>query len=93
MNRKVQGVRNFVDDHMIGRLEDRELAVDYLNAAMEDGDPDVLLVALRDVVKAQGGFTIWSVVDALTRLARESRYVGNRTVADQKAASLLTMVG
>jgi probable addiction module antidote protein len=57
MNRKVQGVRNFVDDHMIERLKDRELAVDYLNAAMEDGDPDVLLVALRDVVKAHGGFT------------------------------------
>ena len=51
-------------------------------------------VAKEAVTLAQekGRFTIWSVVDALTRLSQESRYAGDRTEADQEAAQLLTLV-
>ncbi|RUL86998.1 DUF932 domain-containing protein [Tautonia sociabilis] len=38
------------------------------------------------------GFTIFSVVDALTRLAQEIPYAGERTEADQRAARLLDLV-
>jgi predicted GNAT family acetyltransferase len=39
----------------------------------------------------QGRFTIWAVVDALTRLTGQLVHVGDRTEADQKAASLLAL--
>lgn len=42
-------------DYLIESLNDPELAAEYLNAALEDGDVTVFLVALRNVVKAQGG--------------------------------------
>lgn len=44
-----------------------------------------------ELAREKGRFTIWSVVDALTQLARESQFAGNRTEADQKAASLLSL--
>jgi histone H3/H4 len=40
----------------------------------------------------QGRFTIWSLVDALTRLAGETVNAGDRTEADQTAAGLLELV-
>lgn len=46
-----------------------------------------------EVAAGQGRFTIFAVVDALTRIARELPNAGDRTDADQKAASLLAMVG
>ena len=51
-------------------------------------------VAKEAVTLAQekGRFTIWSVVDALTRLSQKSQYAGDRTEADQKAAQLLSLV-
>lgn len=52
-------------------LETPEMAAEYLNAAMEDGDERVLLAALRNVAKAQGGV---SGVPADTGLAREALY-------------------
>lgn len=36
-------------------LQDPEQAARYINAAIEDGDESVLLLALRDVVDARGG--------------------------------------
>ncbi len=38
-------------------LEDPKEALGYLQAALEDKDPRVFLVALRDVVQAQCGMT------------------------------------
>ena len=43
-------------------LADREEAAAYLNAALEDGNPEVFLLALRDVAEAKG----------VTRIAREA---------------------
>jgi probable addiction module antidote protein len=36
-------------------LKDPAEAPGYLNACLEDGDPEVFLLALRDVARAQGG--------------------------------------
>lgn len=45
-----------------------------------------------EIAAAQGGFTVYAVVDALTRMAREYENAGDRLDADQKAATLLSLV-
>jgi hypothetical protein len=45
-----------------------------------------------DIAQEQGRFTVWSVVDALTRLARESAFAGDRMEADERASQLLSLV-
>jgi len=46
-------------------------AVEYLNAALEDGEPEVFLLALRDVVDSYGGM---GKLAASTSLNRENLY-------------------
>jgi hypothetical protein len=45
-----------------------------------------------EIARQQGRFTIFSVVDALTRLSGEVRNAGDRLQLDQKAAGLLKLV-
>jgi DNA-binding phage protein len=42
------------DDYLIESLKDRRLAEAYLNAALEEHDPRVLLHALLEVARARG---------------------------------------
>ena len=58
------------EDYLINFLKNRTQAEAYLNSALEDSDPRVFLLALRDVAKAQG---ISSVANR-SRLNRESLY-------------------
>ena len=44
------------------------------------------------IAERQGRFTIFALVDALTRLSAESKFAGERTEADQRAARLLDLV-
>ena len=44
-------------EYLIDSLRDPEEAAGYLNAALEGGDIAVFLLALRNVVQAQGGVT------------------------------------
>ena len=52
-------------------LQDPAEAVGYLNACLEDGDPDVFMLALRDVARARGG--VAKLAEA-TELNREHLY-------------------
>ncbi len=52
-------------------LQDPELAVAYLNAALEEDSQDVFLLHLRDVAEARGGM---GRLAGETHLARESLY-------------------
>jgi hypothetical protein len=45
-----------------------------------------------ELAKQKGAFTIWSLVDALTRLAGEIPNAGDRSEADARAATLLALV-
>ena len=36
-------------------------------------------------------FTVWSMVDALTQLSRDSRFAATRVDADQRASALLAL--
>lgn len=43
------------EDFLDERLQDPDRAIGYLNACLEDEDPEVFLLALRDVARARGG--------------------------------------
>jgi hypothetical protein len=45
-----------------------------------------------EIAQEKGRFSVFSIVDALTRLAQRHAYAGDRTEADAKAASLLSLV-
>lgn len=62
--------RSYRDDLLI-ELQDPIEAQAYLNAALDDDDPRVFLLALRDVVDAQGGMA--QLAEATGR-NRESLY-------------------
>jgi len=58
-------------DHLLASLQNPDDAAHYLNACLDDKDPRVFLLALRDVADAHGG------VRALSRdagLNRETLY-------------------
>ena len=56
---------------LIESLKDRDEAAAYLNAAIEAGDRAVFLLALRNVVEANGGMT---AIAEKADLSRESLY-------------------
>jgi probable addiction module antidote protein len=72
--KKQERVRDF-DDYLVKALKDPELASEYLNAAMADGDIRVFLMALGDVAKAIG----MTKIAAATDLDRANIY---RAVSD-----------
>ena len=50
-------------EHLLEALKDPKEAIAYLNACLEDEDPEVFLLALKDVTDAWGG---------ISKLAKES---------------------
>ena len=44
-------------DYLIQALRDPKEAAEYLNVALEEGDRDMFLVALKNVAEAHGGMT------------------------------------
>lgn len=75
------------------RLKSPEEAAAYLNAALEDGDPGVFLIALRDIAEANGGMTHVAKEAHLNRetLYRTLSRKGNPTLSNLR--SLLGSVG
>lgn len=51
------------------QLRDRELAVAYLNAALEQGDQAAFMLALRNVAKARGGVAMLARLTGMNRVA------------------------
>lgn len=58
-------------DYLIGSLKDPEEAAGYLNAALEGGDINVFLLALQNVIQAQGGI---AALATKTKKSRTSLY-------------------
>ncbi|MGH7197989.1 MAG: addiction module antidote protein [Candidatus Omnitrophota bacterium] len=54
-------------DSLIKALKDPKEAAEYLNAALEEGDKEMFLVALRNVAEAHGGMV------QLSRFAKLNR--------------------
>lgn len=59
------------EDVLAEDLQDPAEAAGYLNACLEDGDPKVFLLALRDVARARGGL---AKLAEITELNREHLY-------------------
>jgi probable addiction module antidote protein len=57
------------DEWLSEQLRDRELAVAYLNAALEEGDQAAFMLALRDVAKAGGGVAMLARLTGMNRVA------------------------
>lgn len=51
MNRKHQDFK----EYLLERLQDPDLAIAYLNEALNDEDQRIFLIALKNVLEAQGG--------------------------------------
>ena len=45
-----------------------------------------------EIGRHEGRFTVWAIVDALTRVAGEYEFAGDRTESDQTASGLLQLV-
>jgi probable addiction module antidote protein len=73
------------DDLLGDMLKDEERALAYLNAALDDPDPRIFLIALRNVTLAQGGL---AKVAARSGLNRESLY---RALSDKGNPSVQTL--
>ena len=58
----------------------------------ERGIQKTLAKEALKLAEQQGKFTVFSVVDALTRLAGQKENAGDRTEADIKGSSLLALV-
>ena len=56
-------------DDLIRFLHNPEAASAYLNAALEEGDKDFFLQALRNVLEAQGGMTRFARAAKLNRVS------------------------
>lgn len=67
MNKKITDYQ----EDLIESLKDPREAAEYLNAAIEDGDKEVFLLAMRNVALAHGGM---AAMAKKARMSRESLY-------------------
>lgn len=66
-------------------------AEDVMKKLTEHGISRSLAKQATDLAASQGRFTIFSLVDALTRLSGKVDWIGDRTEADERAGSLLAL--
>lgn len=74
---------------LIKSLEDPAEAAGYLNAALEEGDKKLFLLALRNVIEAQGNLTR---VAKLAKLNRVSLYKMLSAKGNPGFANILTLL-
>jgi hypothetical protein len=67
-------------------------AEETLTALTKNGIGRSMAKKALEIAEKTGRFTIWSLVDALTRIAGETQNAGDRIEADLKAAQLLELV-
>ncbi len=85
---KVARTRSY-REYLLKRLQDPEEAVAYLNAALEDEDPRVFLLALRNVADALGGM---SLLAKETHLSRGTLYRTLSTEGNPRFSSLMSVL-
>jgi len=76
-------------EDLIASLKDPREAAAYLSAAMEEGDRELFLLALRNVAEANGGM---AVVSAKAKLNRESMYRMLSKRGNPEIKSILTLL-
>jgi len=58
---------------------------------LENGIPRNLCRKALEIAQQQGAFTIFSIVDALTRLSQQTRFAGDRVEMDSRIGNLLKL--
>ena len=58
---------------------------------LKHGIPQHYIKDAMEIAHAQGGFTIFALVDALTRLTQRITFAADRAEADHKVAQLLSL--
>ncbi len=76
-------------EHLLKQLQKPKEAAAYLNAALQDEDPHVFLLALRDIAEAKGGMG-WLADEA--DLNRENLYRTLSLKGNPRFFSLLTVL-
>jgi len=76
-------------EDLVNALKDPREAAAYLNAAIEEGDRAVFLLALRNVAEAQGGM---AALARRTRMNRESLYRMLSSKGNPEIRSILTLL-
>jgi len=71
-------------------LRDPEVAAEYLSEALDDGDPSVILMALRNIAEAQEGGI--SELASKSELGRESMYKMLSTTGNPKLSSFTKVI-
>lgn len=83
------GFAKVIAKAMSENVGDAEEAANFL---AKHGITRTLIKRAVDQLGAEGKpFTLWTLVDALTRLTQEVRYAGDRTEVDAKVAKLLSL--
>lgn len=77
-------------DHLLKGLANPVDAAHYLNASLQDEDPRVFLLALRDVADAHGGV---GVLAESSQLNRENLYRALSVSGNPSLKSLATVLG
>lgn len=76
-------------EHLLKALQDPEEAAAYLDACLEDEDPSVFLLALKDVAEARGGL---SKLSRETALSRQSLYKAFSKTGNPKISSVYSVL-
>lgn len=66
-------------------------ADDVIKRLTQQGIPRGLVADALEIAREQGGFTIFAVVDALTRLSQSVRLAGDRAELDAKIGAILSL--
>lgn len=74
---------------LLKSLQDPDDAVEYLNAALDDDEPEVFLLALKDVVDSYGGM---SKLATSTSLNMENLYRMSSSKGNPELKSLRTLL-
>lgn len=77
-------------ESLFEELRDPDFAIEYLNAALEDGSHAIFLLHLKDVADAWGGL---SRLSTQTKLAREAIYRMLSKKGNPELASLGKILG
>jgi len=66
-------------------------ADEVAKALLGEGIPSNLAKDALEIAKQHGGFTIFALVDALTRLTHKVQFAGDRAAMDQKVGALISL--
>lgn len=107
VHESLREIRRIIEALVAKRDERRDGFANVIQKAMEsklgNDAEDVMKVLTKngitrsaakqalDIAERQGRFTIFALVDALTRIARDAKIAGDRTDADEKASKLLSL--